>query len=343
VWFPSGLANDVLHILQREKLISLIDKSVLSLSSMASSLSPSSSSPLSLPSLQTVQQYQITLRSFLSSSSSSSDSERLIDLCRVLLTWKINSSLLSQTKFLKDMKKLIRRLPSSSSASLSEKTLSTQMKALYHQWNEIYLHQQNGDLTVPKYSQMNLDDFLEVDLPKLPFTDRIYLPQNQIHNSHIHRQLERRIHVLKGDLNLISPSSSPSPVVYWMSRDQRLHDNWALLYAQQKAIETNSPLCIIFCLTSNFPHANIRSYGFMLRGLKLLQLDCENYFLPFYLLKGSPEEIIPRFCSENSVKMLITDFSPLAISKQWKQQISSNVRTPNDLLFIEVCIVLYED
>jgi deoxyribodipyrimidine photo-lyase len=119
-----------------------------------------------------------------------------------------------------------------------------------------------------------------------------------------------------------------------MSRDQRLHDNWALLYAQQRALETNSPLCIIFCLTSNFPQANIRSYGFMLRGLKLLQLDCENYSLPFYLLKGSPEQIIPRFCSENSVKTLITDFSPLFISKQWKQQISS--QTPDDLLFLEV-------
>ena len=24
----------------------------------------------------------------------------------------------------------------------------------------------------------------------------------------------------------------PGPVVYWMSRDQRVRDNWALLYAQ---------------------------------------------------------------------------------------------------------------
>lgn len=25
------------------------------------------------------------------------------------------------------------------------------------------------------------------------------------------------------------------PVIYWMSRDQRVQDNWALLFAQEKA------------------------------------------------------------------------------------------------------------
>ena len=29
------------------------------------------------------------------------------------------------------------------------------------------------------------------------------------------------------------------PVLYWMSRDQRAADNWALLYAQQEAIRRN--------------------------------------------------------------------------------------------------------
>ena len=33
----------------------------------------------------------------------------------------------------------------------------------------------------------------------------------------------------------LSPKTSDGPVVYWMSRDQRVHDNWALLYAQEEA------------------------------------------------------------------------------------------------------------
>jgi hypothetical protein len=46
-------------------------------------------------------------------------------------------------------------------------------------------------------------------------------------------------------------ASGPSPagpgahggcVVYWMSRDQRVQDNWALLYAQQEALALGVPL-----------------------------------------------------------------------------------------------------
>ena len=32
-------------------------------------------------------------------------------------------------------------------------------------------------------------------------------------------------------------------VLYWMQRDKRVSDNWALLYAQQLAIE-KTPLCM---------------------------------------------------------------------------------------------------
>ena len=35
---------------------------------------------------------------------------------------------------------------------------------------------------------------------------------------------------------------SKNPVIYWMSRDQRADDNWALLYAQNLALELEVPL-----------------------------------------------------------------------------------------------------
>lgn len=34
------------------------------------------------------------------------------------------------------------------------------------------------------------------------------------------------------------------PAIYIMSRDQRVEDNWALLYAQQLAIERKEPLIV---------------------------------------------------------------------------------------------------
>ena len=58
------------------------------------------------------------------------------------------------------------------------------------------------------------------------------------------------------------------PVVYWMSRDQRVNDNWALLFAQELAISQSAPLIVVFCLAPRFMGAGSRQYHFMLAGLK---------------------------------------------------------------------------
>jgi len=36
------------------------------------------------------------------------------------------------------------------------------------------------------------------------------------------------------------------PIVYWMSRDQQVRYNWALLYCQAKALEYQMPILIVF-------------------------------------------------------------------------------------------------
>jgi deoxyribodipyrimidine photo-lyase len=48
------------------------------------------------------------------------------------------------------------------------------------------------------------------------------------------------------------------PVVYWMSRDQRVRDNWALLFAQEYALQRKSALIVVFCLVPEFLNAAIR-------------------------------------------------------------------------------------
>jgi deoxyribodipyrimidine photo-lyase len=74
---------------------------------------------------------------------------------------------------------------------------------------------------------------------------------------------QRRIRILQ----TIENSAQSGPVVYWMSRDQRAEDNWALYYAQQTAINQNQPLVVLFALAPDFIGAALRQYGFMLRGL----------------------------------------------------------------------------
>ena len=55
------------------------------------------------------------------------------------------------------------------------------------------------------------------------------------------------------------------PVIYWMSRDQRAHDNWALLSAQKLAIDKKKDLIVVFSLVSEFLEATLRQYDFMLK------------------------------------------------------------------------------
>ncbi|CAO2206575.1 unnamed protein product [Urochloa humidicola] len=104
------------------------------------------------------------------------------------------------------------------------------------------------------------------------------------------------------------------PVVYWMLRDQRLADNWALLHAASLAAASApaAPLAIAFSL---FPRpfllgARRRQLGFLLRGLRHLAADARARGLPFFLLEGGPVEV-PALVRRLGASALVVDFSPL--------------------------------
>ena len=109
------------------------------------------------------------------------------------------------------------------------------------------------------------------------------------------------------------------PVIYWMSRDQRAHDNWALLFAQNLAKKNNSELAVVFNLVPDFLEATIRQYGFMLEGLKQVEKELAKFNIPFYLLRGKPEETIPKFIKQKNIGVLVSDFDPLRIKRTWKR------------------------
>jgi deoxyribodipyrimidine photo-lyase len=118
------------------------------------------------------------------------------------------------------------------------------------------------------------------------------------------------------------------PVVYWMSRDQRVQDNWALLFAQQIAIEHKTPLVVVFCLVPSFLNATIRHYGFMLRGLQAVELTLRKRNISFHLLTGYPEETLPPFVVKNKIRTIVTDFDPLRIKREWKEKVSLKINIP---------------
>ena len=118
------------------------------------------------------------------------------------------------------------------------------------------------------------------------------------------------------------------PIIYWMSRDQRAHDNWALLFAQEMALAQKTPLAVAFCLVPQFLEATIRQYGFMLQGLQETEKSLGAKNIPFFLLIGSPEEEIARFVSQNGIRALIADFDPLRLKRAWKRGVLNRIDIP---------------
>jgi len=115
------------------------------------------------------------------------------------------------------------------------------------------------------------------------------------------------------------------PVVYWMQRDQRAEDNWALLYAQQQAEARGVQLAVVFSLTKSFGDASLRHYDFMLRGLEETALDLAKRNIPFVLVHGSPEETIPAFVTQHNVGELVCDFNTLRFTRAWRDDIAASV------------------
>ncbi len=120
----------------------------------------------------------------------------------------------------------------------------------------------------------------------------------------------------------------PGPIIYWMSRDQRVQDNWALLYAQELARKHNTTVQVVFCLVPTFLEATLRQYDFMLRGLREVEGDLRSLSIPFSVVLGSPGEAIPEFLDRARAGALVADFSPLRIYDQWKEMVKKKISIP---------------
>lgn len=125
---------------------------------------------------------------------------------------------------------------------------------------------------------------------------------------------------------------SAGSVVYWMSRDQRVQDNWAFIFAYQFALERQLPLSIIFVLADNYPNANNRNLGFMLEGLSEVTTKTAEINIPLVLLRGNPKVEICKYIESNQVGLLVADFDPLKVKTKWKKEVAGKINIP----FVEV-------
>lgn len=139
-------------------------------------------------------------------------------------------------------------------------------------------------------------------------------------------QTARKRQLNEKELNL-SPKSK-NTIVYWMSRDQRVKDNWALIYALQETQKHNTELRVVFNLYSRTKQHQERHLIFMVNGLKKVEKELSNLNIHFDILVGDARENIIKYCELHAVRLLITDFSPLKHSRSIKKDIAEKLPIP---------------
>lgn len=111
------------------------------------------------------------------------------------------------------------------------------------------------------------------------------------------------------------------PVLYWMSRDQRVYDNWALAYAIEVAENENQPVLVAFNLVDSFLGATWRQFDFMLKGLKKVESGLTALNIPFKALIGDPVTNLPQLIRQLGISRMIMDFDPLRTKRLWQQDV----------------------
>lgn len=122
-------------------------------------------------------------------------------------------------------------------------------------------------------------------------------------------------------LNMVR-DRGPGPVLYWMSRDHRVRDNWAFLYAQELAESSGAPLAVVFALTTAFGEGTYRQYDFLLSGLEEVEQELRALNIPFFLLPGRPEDTVPGFAHTHRVGTIVVDYDPLRVRRERRRSIS---------------------
>ncbi|MBP7460866.1 MAG: deoxyribodipyrimidine photo-lyase [Candidatus Delongbacteria bacterium] len=117
-------------------------------------------------------------------------------------------------------------------------------------------------------------------------------------------------------------------VVYWMNRDQRVFDNWALSHALQTAERLQSPMAVVFVRVAGYLGADSGIERLMEAGLKETERRLSELNIRLMVLKGKPEEVIPAAIERIKAGYLVTDFNPLRIPRMWRHEVADRIRIP---------------
>ncbi|HMA78845.1 MAG TPA: deoxyribodipyrimidine photo-lyase, partial [Candidatus Paceibacterota bacterium] len=120
-------------------------------------------------------------------------------------------------------------------------------------------------------------------------------------------------------------SSGDGPVVYVMAREQRVQDNWALLHAAEQAAEQGVALLVLFAVGPMFNEGSRRHNEWMIASLQEVEQNVRNRDIPFYVVCGEWELVIPEFCKTHRVGRVVFDFNPLQPVRDWRTAVAERL------------------
>ena len=166
--------------------------------------------------------------------------------------------------------------------------------------------------------------------------------------------LKERTRILyQNETGASADSSSAGSVVYWMQRDVRTADNWALLLAAHLAVEQKATLRVVYVVPPPPPPSQgavnedtipdlvhlpmtVRHGKFLLGGLECVYNELKEECIPLHVVLPESQErvgfAVAQLLSSLECTTVVTDFSPLRHHREWIElQYRSAIAVPKDL------------
>ena len=118
------------------------------------------------------------------------------------------------------------------------------------------------------------------------------------------------------------------PVLYWMHRDHRVRDNWALNFSALLARRAEVPVVVAHCLDPAYPAARPEHLRFLIEGLAEVRAGLNKLDIPFVQLLGDPPGQVGDLARSLDVWALVADFDPLRHKRRWLAQACQAAQCP---------------
>jgi deoxyribodipyrimidine photo-lyase len=117
-------------------------------------------------------------------------------------------------------------------------------------------------------------------------------------------------------------------IIYWITREHRVEDNWSLIYAYNLAVNNNQRLLAVINLNEESNIDYVIPYNFFIEGLEELQENFLELNIPLYFNNGKIKYNMYEIAQEVNASAIITDLFPLRYYKNLISKVASNINIP---------------